>query len=541
MCGFSIVFSKKEKIHNNLIKIAEKELGPRGPSYSRHYISQDVYMYQSVLSIQSNPDRDSKIFNISKNFNIILYNGEIYDEHNYESDTELINNSSNLAATLEDVDGMFAVAKVEIYRSSFNIDVYRDISGEKRIFYYNSPRLFVVASTPSFIIKVMNEYDEPIRVNETALKDYYVTRHYISNQTSILGIEQLPPGHKLNYNTHLSVKKLWSPRKYLNESLIKQLNQFSYYDYKNHLRNTLTKTINKMQKKVLPHVDIYSIVSGGVDSSIVTYLLEESRTTIKKSITLTFGEKDFVANQAYNLFKKLKSEQLIKNINESEYYNSYLECLKLCCSPIPAHDFASANILYKVLKPGSIIYGGEAADELFLGYNYYQNCIKSEYAMSVRNTYKLSFGEEIQEDYDYAFDFFLSCGYDTKDAHIKSCSFVDYFHSVPNSTFQSTDLIGSNNGIECRTPFSRKDIIILALNSPVHLIQGKKPLNDIFKDCFGIYPFKKQGFSGFPNEMRIYLKTDFEKSKSLFGSYNENKLIEWKYINTEFFLDTFKF
>ena len=58
------------------------------------------------------------------------------------------------------------------------------------------------------------------------------------------------------------------------------------------------------------------------------------------------------------------------------------------------------------------------ADELFLGYKYYENCIKSEYAQPVRNRFELSFGQEINEDYDYAFDFFLDCGYNTKDAHV---------------------------------------------------------------------------------------------------------------------------
>ena len=49
MCGIDIVYSKKEKIHHNLIKIGEKELSPRGPVSSTHYLGDDVYMFQSVL------------------------------------------------------------------------------------------------------------------------------------------------------------------------------------------------------------------------------------------------------------------------------------------------------------------------------------------------------------------------------------------------------------------------------------------------------------------------------------------------------------
>ena len=57
-----------------------------------------------------------------------------------------------------------------------DITALRDIQGEKRIFYYDSPRVLILASTPSFILKVMEEFDEPVTLNEVALKDYFVTR-----------------------------------------------------------------------------------------------------------------------------------------------------------------------------------------------------------------------------------------------------------------------------------------------------------------------------------------------------------------------------
>ena len=184
MCGIGLVFSKKERIHHNLIRIAEDDLGLRGPSHATHYLGDDVYMYQSVLAVQTDSDREDRIATLPQNFDITLYNGEIYDNHEYDSDTELINKTDK-QLILGRCDGMFAVIHAQRHGSWFDVSAYRDIVGEKRLFYYDSPRVLILASTPSFILKVMEEYDEPVELNETSLKDYFVTRHHVANNTGI--------------------------------------------------------------------------------------------------------------------------------------------------------------------------------------------------------------------------------------------------------------------------------------------------------------------------------------------------------------------
>jgi hypothetical protein len=98
------------------------------------------------------------------------------------------------------------------------------------------------------------------------------------------------------------------------------------------------------------------------------------------------------------------------------------------------------------------------------------------------------------------------------------------------------DLIGSDHGIECRTPFTRKDIVTFAINSPVKLLSDKQPLKKLFSQSFGIYPYPKQGFSGHPNELIRYLPKGPYTSYNIFGHHTLDREILWKYINTEFFL-----
>jgi hypothetical protein len=111
----------------------------------------------------------------------------------------------------------------------------------------------------------------------------------------------------------------------------------------------------------------------------------------------------------------------------------------------------------------------------------------------------------------------------------------------------------SHNGIEPRNVFIQKKIIKEIINVPInHKINLKskdpkmilKPLlKKIFLKHFSkklIY--KKQGFSGFPNEAKVSLdKNSFFKVNNLLNTnFHRNKKItrelEWKLINLEFFL-----
>ena len=132
------------------------------------------------MAIQTEPDRDDGFASLPQNFDVTLYNGEIYDEHEYDSDIEMLQKCSSKQLVLGRCDGMFAVVQAQRQGQWLDITALRDIQGEKRIFYYDSPRVLILASTPSFILKVMEEFDEPVTLNEVALKDYFVTRHYLS-------------------------------------------------------------------------------------------------------------------------------------------------------------------------------------------------------------------------------------------------------------------------------------------------------------------------------------------------------------------------
>ena len=114
---------------------------------------------------------------------------------------------------------------------------------------------------------------------------------------------------------------------------------------------------------------------------------------------------------------------------------------------------------------------------------------------------------------------------------IQASLFVDYFKQSIFVGNICTDIMCSNSGIEPRNVFIQKNIIKLALNLPLkykinYYAKNKNfVLKPILKNLFINYfkkklVYKKQGFSGFPNE-----------AKRLLGKKNQFKMLNKTKIN----------
>ena len=129
--------------------------------------------------------------------------------------------------------------------------------------------------------------------------------------------------------------------------------------------------------------------------------------------------------------------------------------------------------------------------------------------------------------------------------------FLDYFIQGVYVGNIGTDIMCSHNGIEPRNIFIKKNVIKFALNLPLKYkinynvknnLQLKYLIKKIFLDFFPLrLIFKKQGFSGFPNEAKHKLIKNYSNiNKYLMKKFNFNSNInrakEWKIINLELFL-----
>ena len=136
---------------------------------------------------------------------------------------------------------------------------------------------------------------------------------------------------------------------------------------------------------------------------------------------------------------------------------------------------------------------------------------------------------------------------------ILSMMLMDATMQLECNAFKGADLMSMNNSVESRSLFFRNGILSFALNLPLKFkINFNAPANMrckyLLKKLF-IKKFDKkliltkQGFPGFPNETKNkigsfdkFILKKFFKYSNLKKSYNTERSVQWKILNTEFFL-----
>lgn len=568
MCGIAYIYHLKGSLNKNLaIKCAEEFIENRGPDFNSKFISKNEFIYQSVLAIQSDPANLN--YRLNKNDSCFLYNGEIYSfdygiNQKYDNNLDNIQNwfkYPNFEEFLKKVDGMYAICKINRKNAkTISIEIFRDPAGEKHLFYYFDESKLVISSVPGFI----REYCGLNKLNNSIIRDYISRRHFISpTLQAIKGINQLNPGTKLTFEVDRVIKtnekKFKDIFDFFDSNLYKNLLSYSYSDFLALLEEVLNKSLEKM---VLASKNNKSgmIISGGIDSSLSSYLLNRNFLNSENSFCLDFGGKEKPSEISVLIAKqcKIKNHYLIKP-SVLDYKSSLQRCIRLISGPITTHSFASSMILASNAKKYSnrIIYGGEGADELFLGYKCYSQLLnlpqkkinlKSDYSRSYGNLFDNNIQSHLEINLERFYKGFLEY-FDSRDAYIKASALVDYNFQLSSVGFFANDITFSDYGIEARSVFARSDILRLAISTPIKFLiknnkkfnYEKKCLHDLFEKKIGLKPLSKSGFAGFPNETHEYLGNynDWQIWDILNYKKNVSELARadaWKFINLEWFL-----
>ena len=579
MCGFFYCYFRDKEIASRSVNFLKKDcsnyIANRGPSYQECLFELNTFAYQSVLSIQTQ-EKHTSINQFKNTESIFLYNGEIYnyDKEFHSSDTNYLISlwkSNSLEKELTHIDGMFAICFVEKLKSGgILLEAFRDYIGEKHLWYYLDNDVFMISSVPAVIRKYLSR-NSKLEYNIEVLEDYLVRRHLInSNNHSIKGIKQILPGSKLSFDSDN-----WKINTYIVDNPLQYFepNLYSYQKNKTNdalneiYSNLLSNTLIEMEDATPRDSISASIMSGGIDSSLVSYFLlnENSERNI---YTMLFKDKDNVSCVVPQLLnasnidqKSLNLKQI--NCNTEIFKEALISSIDILSAPINTHSIPSSYLVAKNAKEDKniILYGGEGADELFLGYSCYFDSRKQSVYNAMNSNFKFNIDliERVQNGYNqiYINKFRFKVAEYLKDyltgdeLNIKVESFVDSFIQLNNVGLLSTDTINSDHGIECRTPFVRKPLIKYALSNPVRNLlinkDNKKltkyPLNKLFKFYFKQFEvINKSGFAGYPNETIEFLGAlnswhvwdIFPWAKDSFIKLNRDE--KWKLINIEWFL-----
>jgi asparagine synthase (glutamine-hydrolysing) len=578
MCGIFLVISKKKKVDKkNCLSILEN-LKKRGPDDSKYGFYNDglIFIGNTILNITGklNKKLRSPIKSQTSRYHI-AFNGEIYnykklakkylkiEPNNEVSDTKIL---VNLHEKLKPeqipilLDGMFAYITYD--KITNEIIIANDTQGEKNLYMYQSKNEIIFSSNISSILK----FNPKIKFNKTEIKNYFVTRHLTPfNNTCYKNIKVLNPGSFLKVNAlNLNIKKelFENPIDWIDVKKFKANYKLSELSATNKIENIL---INQA-KKMIPKRKFACIFSGGIDSSLQSAIINK----IKKPnilATLHHDSKDEIT-KCISKFQKFFKTKIFKiNITPIKYFNDLISIYKNSMLPVYTHSVVGIHQISKFFKKKKckVYFAADGADELFGGYKIYEdldwksnNLSLSPYSSINKNIlkkFKIKDKKYNQKINDFRRRVKIKYSFlkNREEINIQTNLFCDYFIQSVKVGNACNDMIGSDNSIEIRNIFVQKDVIKEIINMPAKFkinLNNKKEfktkiiLKNLFVKYFDKeYVFKKQGFSGFPNEIN---KKSIMKFNHIIKMFNKRivkkfkiyKDVEWKFINIDLFKDT---
>jgi len=341
MCGITGSWNFKMDIDNSL-----KLLNHRGPD-SNGYLKKDkVIMTINRLAIVDPKKGKQPMLDNDKELSIV-YNGEIYNhmqirsqlkkyKFKTKSDTEtLLYLYKKLGERcLEKLDGMFAFCTYD----GKKLFLARDRFGIKPLYYVNKKDFFVFSSEKKILI--LNGFGE---------KD----------------IKKLDPGHYILYNGKKIIIKKYYDIKIPGKKITNE---------KAAARSLKIMLKNSIKNRELADVKIGTLLSGGIDSSIISAVLAKDISSLK---SFTVGLK----NSEDLHFAKVASDHIgIRNyskvFSEKDTYQIipkvvfHLEAWL----PLAVRNAIPTYFVSQLAKKHvKVVLCGEGADELFGGYPLFSN------------------------------------------------------------------------------------------------------------------------------------------------------------------------
>lgn len=368
MCGF-VGYINKEKDKEANIKRMNDLIVHRGPDDEGYYTDETIALGFRRLSIIDLNTGAQPIYNEDKS-KVIVFNGEIYNyielradlikkgyKFTTRTDTEVILHGFEeyKEGILDKLRGMFAFVIYDI--NSKEMFAARDFYGIKPFYYALMEDSFIFGSEiKSFLIHPSFKKE----LNRKMLEYYLTFQYSVGEETFFKNVYKLRPGHYLTYKDgNLDIKRYYSLEFEEDDSL-------SYDEWKEGVETRLKDSI--LAHKV-SDVEVGSFLSSGVDSSFIA-----ANSDVDKTFTVGFSDKKYSEiSYAEDLSKKIDTININKVISKEEYFKNLSNIMYYMDEPLAD---PSAVALYFVTKIASenvkVSLSGEGADEIFGGYNIYQ-------------------------------------------------------------------------------------------------------------------------------------------------------------------------
>lgn len=310
----------------------------------------------------------------------IIFNGEIYNHQDLRkklpeidfkghSDTETIVNyvSKFGIESIKDFNGIFAFGILD--RKNNKLHITRDRYGVKPIYYYHKNNQIVFSSE---LKPIKNLVDTPLDSDNLSL--LLRLRYTPSPYTLFKDIFKVKPGHIITFDLNNFQTKEYSFIKpiNINKDLLfdDALNQYGKYFE------------DAVKRQLMSDVNIGVLLSGGIDSALVTYFANKHYGKRMKSFTVGFKEND----DANELIEAKQTSDLIGTehyevlIDSNQFDDAFQKLVRTIEEPLGTTSAIPLYYLCELVgKHVKVVLTGQGADEPLGGYPRYKGELYKEF------------------------------------------------------------------------------------------------------------------------------------------------------------------
>ena len=308
----------------------------------------------------------------------IVFNGEIYNYldlraeleargHRFRtsSDTEVILEAYRAWGTdcLNRLNGMFAFALYDSETS--RLFLARDRAGEKPLFYaHRGGKLFFASELKA----LMASSFLPRNLDLDSLQDYLAYGYVIGNKCILEGVKKLPPGSAMTYDVKRDYLHLW---KYWELPFPSGTSRYSDEELVGKFEALLTDSV---RRQLVADVPVGILLSGGIDSSLITALAAGIGGKPVKTFTIVFPQ-----DKAYDEgpYARLIADHFGTTHTELEGRESSADLFPTLAAqfdePIADSSMVPTYLVSSLIRQhATVALGGDGGDELFGGYGHYK-------------------------------------------------------------------------------------------------------------------------------------------------------------------------
>lgn len=543
MCGLAGVFSLKDDLADEIsekVKSVENILLHRGPDFQNHREFSKGIIVHTRLAVNDLSTNGNQPF--TNESLTLAFNGEVYNfktlvekynltkEYTFHSQTDFeflipLYKEKGLKC-LKEIMGIFAFALFD--ESKEQVTLVRDHLGVKPLYYYFDDDLLIFASEIKAILELVPGGADAYPPSE--MQDYFRLGYFHTDRTPFKGIKKLPPGHFLNLNLKTGEKELSRyyelPAKVSSPIEAKE----AVVKLGEVLENTYVEQLNA-------DVPIGVMLSGGLDSAILSALYKKHYKGELISFSLSFQEREFnEINYANQLAKKYSDKHVEIPVNPENFRGAFYK--SLAHMDTPSGDSSAVPIFLlaeRASQDVTVLLSGDGGDEFHGGYDTLKAHQLSEYykmlpsalrekgiepfiekipdgfkSIGLTNLAKLffkgaslhpaesyliwremvsadlqnqlfktgSFGR-LEKRFKDVFDSY-------KNDHINSSLTLDAYFHFGDKTQSKTDSQTMAWSLETRVPLADPRLVDFSMALPGHYkfnnLSGKKLLKEVFKD-----------------------------------------------------------